>query len=124
MATALQNVNSRRVWFVPSLKVWGLPHAGEFEYLAMETVDSIQTVYYGATDIGDSSQQVSFADLVDHRGNNLPASIDSPRVIVRQRSEDPAFVVGEESDSSFKIARSASVVADVNVDLVVIEMGG
>ena len=124
MPTALQNINSRRAWFVPSLKVWGLPHAGEFEYLAMETVDSVQTVYYGATDVGDSSQQVNFADLVDHRGNSLPATIDAARVIVRQWSENFAFVVGEETDSSFRIARSTSVVADVSVDLVVIEMGG
>lgn len=123
MITGLEKVTSRRVWFVPNFVVWGLPVWKEIEFLAVEKVATDKAVFYGSLDIGDTAQQVSFSDLTDHRGNQLPSSIPSPRVLVRSKSQETAFVIGEESDASFKIARDPEASGPVTVDLVVIEMG-
>jgi len=123
MIAGLERVKSHRLWFVPNFVVWGLPVWGEIEFLTVEKVDAGETVFYGTADIGDPSQQVAFSDLTDHRGNQLPATISSPRVLVRTKSEDGAFIIGEESDTSFKIARDPQASGPVTVDLVVVEMG-
>ncbi len=119
----IANVLSRRIWFVPGVEVWGLPGLGEVEYLVLEQIGSDKTILYGEAGVGDGSQSVAFNELTDHRGNNLPVSIDTPRVIVRSHDENAAFVVGTEKNSSFKIARDPNSENNVTVDLMVIEMG-
>jgi hypothetical protein len=123
MIAGLEKVTSRRTWFVPNVVIWGLPVWQEIEFLAVEEVTTDKSVFYGSLDIGDTAQQVSFSDLTDHRGNQLPATISSPSVLVRTRSQWAAFVIGEESDASFKIARDPEASDPVAVDLMVIEMG-
>lgn len=123
MIAGLEKVKSRRVWFVPNFVVWGLPVWAEIEFLAVEKVASDKAVFYGSLDIGDTSQQAAFSDLTDHRGNQLPSTISSPRVFVRLRSQEVVFVVGEESDTTFKIARDPDASGPVTVDLLVVEMG-
>ena len=123
MIAGLEKVKSRRVWFIPNFIVWGLPVWGEIEFLAVEQVASDKAVFYGSLDIGDTAQQVAFSDLTDHRGNPLPSTISSPRVLVRLRSQEAVFVVGEESDTTFKIARDPDASGPVTVDLLVVEMG-
>lgn len=66
---------------------------------------------------------MAFSDLTDHRGNQLPSTIASPRVIIRPRSSDTAFVISEESETNFKIARDPDASGPVTVDLLVVEMG-
>ena len=116
-------VTARRIWFVPDIVVWGLARTAEIEYLVEETVEAISTVLFGSIDISDSTQQVNFADLIDHRGNNLPVTIASPRVLIRSKTEHLVFVIGNESDKSFKIARQANATGVTTVDLLVTEMG-
>ncbi len=123
MIAGLEKVKSRRVWFVPNFIVWGLPVWEEVEFLAVEKVDSNKAVLYGSSDIADTAQQVAFSDLTDYRGNQLPSTTSSPRVLIRPRSQEAAFVVGEESDATFKIARDPEVSGPVTVDLLVVEMG-
>jgi len=123
MISGLEKVKSHRLWFVPQFSAWGLADWSEVEFLVAEEVQSTTSILYGAIAIGDAAQQVTFGDLTDHRGNQLPAAIDSPRVIVRPRSVETAFVVGEESDQGFKIARDPDAPGPVMVDLFVIEMG-
>jgi hypothetical protein len=123
MISGLERAKSHRVWFVPEFSAWGLAGWSEIEFLAAETVQSTTSILYGTIGIGDTAQQVTFSDLTDHRGNALPSSLASPRVIVRPRSVETAFVVGEESDQSFKIARDPEALGPVMVDLVIIEMG-
>lgn len=123
MISGIERVTARRVWFVPDFMVWGLPNVGQIECVASEVVGGTTNVMFGMVDIGDGPQEVLFSQLVDHRGNNLPASINAPRVISRPRSGDAVFVVETESPNGFRIARVAEGVSSVPVDLLVVEMG-
>jgi hypothetical protein len=119
----IENVLSRRIWFVPGFEVWGLPGLGVIEYLVLENIGSEKTIFYGQAGIGDGSQTVAFNELTDHRGNILPANIDSPRVIARSHDENAVFIVGTEKNNSFKIAHDPYSKNNVTVDLMIIELG-
>jgi hypothetical protein len=121
--SGLHSVTARRAWFVPDFSVWGQPSLGEQEYLGLEKVDDTWSVYYGTVSIGQSIQEVAFDQLTDHRGNQLPGSINAPRVFVRPKSSQAAFVIGQESADRFKIAREAEADGPVSVDLWIIEVG-
>lgn len=123
MIAALERINARRVWFVPEVEVWGLPASTTIEFLTLEQVESNKTVGYTEMGIGESAQLLSFSALIDHRGNSLPPTIQTPRVLVRSRGTESAFVVGQETDSAFKLARDPATSGPVTVDLLVIEMG-
>lgn len=123
MITGLERVTSRRAWFVPDFVVWGEPSLAEHEYLALETVDGTQSIHYGTASIGESDQEVLFSQLTDHRGNLLPGNLSAPRVFVRPKQADPAFVVGSESADRFKIAHGTAVEGPVTVDLWIVELG-
>ena len=119
----IELVTSRRVWFVPDFSVWGQPSLGEHEYLALEEVDTTLSIFFGTAAIGENSQEVLFSQLVDHRGNALPASLESPRVFIRPKDGTPAFVVGAEGSDRFKIAHAADAPAPTTVDLMIVELG-
>ncbi len=123
MTTGFERVTARRVWFVPTFVVWGLPAWDVVEFLTVEKIGPNEAVLYGSLDIGGTAQNVTFSDLTDHRGNQLPSAIASPRVIIRPRSSDTAFVIGQESQTNFKIARDPNASGPVTVDLLVVEMG-
>ena len=120
----LAEVTAHRIWFVPDFTVWGLPNMGELAFVALEQAGAEKTILYGSRPIGESSQDVSFADLVDFRGNRLPESIESHRVFLLSHSSDAVFVVGSESGTSFKVAREANSSGSVATDILIIEMGG
>ena len=123
MISGLESVKSKRVWFVPEFSVWGLSQEGLVDFMMVEQDDSDKKIFFGSIAIGSSLQEVSFSNLTDHRGNALPSSIDSPRVIPRSRTLEAVFVVGDESDTSFKIARDPEALEPVMVDLLIMEMG-
>lgn len=123
MMTGLERITAKRSWFVPDFAVWGQPSLGEHEYVALEQVDSTWSVGYGTASIGQSDQEVLFCQLTDHRGNSLPASLESPRVFVRPKNSAATFVVGQESGDRFKIAHDSAGDGSVTVDLWVVEFG-
>jgi len=123
MFSALTRVTARRVWFVPHFGVWGAPDWGDIKYLAIEETESVKSVLFGSVSIGDCTQTVLFEDLIDHRGNPLPATLDNPCVMVRPRTGDRVFVAGDETPSGFKIARTDDGYDPVTVDLLVMELG-
>jgi hypothetical protein len=123
MISGMERVMARRIWFVPDLMVWGLPNVGGVEFIATEQINSSAQVMFGVADIGDGPQQVLFGQLVDNRGNRLPESIRSPRVVLRARCSSAVFVVEPESPTGFKIARDPSGSESVPVDLLIVEMG-
>ncbi len=123
MLTTFQEAVSHRMWFVPNIAVWGLPGLGEIGFVVVEQVGSDKTVLYGSVNPGGGEQTVLYADLVDHRGNNLPNEIESPKVIVRSHGSDAAFVVGSESVKSCRLARDPEAPSVVSADLMIIEMG-
>jgi hypothetical protein len=118
-----ERVTTHRSWFVPDFAVWGQPSLGEHEYLALEKIGSIRSVFFGTASVGESQQEVLYSQLTDHRGNMMPSQLDSPRVFVRARGSEAAFVVGSESPDRFKIARDADTTGPVTVDLLIVEMG-
>ena len=95
----------------------------ELLFLIAEEVNSITRLGFNQITTGDSSQNVNFADLTDFKGNSLPAEIDSPKIITVPRSEYNAFVIGNESDFGFKIARDPNAPGTIDVDLYIFEMG-
>jgi len=121
--TGLERITSRRAWFVPDFSVWGQPSLGEHEYLAVEEIDATVSVYYGTASIGESTQEVLYGQLTDHRGNALPTVIESPRVFVRPKGSSAVFVVGQETENRFKIAHGADATGPVLVDLWIVELG-
>lgn len=123
MIPGLERVLARRIWFVPDLVVWGLPSLGEQDFLIADECDGVTSVYYGTAPLGQSEQQILYSELTDHRGNRLPPVLDSPRVLVRPKSTEPTFVVGEETSKSFMIARAPEAEGPVTVDLTVVEFG-
>jgi hypothetical protein len=119
---SLERITAKRTWFVPDILICGTPSLGELEFLACEGVAN-SNIYFGTADIGVSVQEIEFSYLTDHRGNQLPAEISAPRVIIRSRSTTPVFLIGAETDTSFKIARDPNASASVMTDLYIIEMG-
>ncbi len=123
MYSGLNSLKSRRLWAVPNFVVWGLAGLGDIEYLNVEQVDGAKFVSFGSAGIGDVSQSVSFASLVDIRGNTLPASIQRPLVTARSHDQFQGFVIGTETNSGFKIARDATAAGPLMVDLIITELG-
>ena len=115
--------NTKRSWYVPNLNVYGTIGWGDFEYLLVENINAVSSILFNSTSIGDSSQAISFGNLIDHKGNNLPDSLQNPKVIIKQKTDNTAYIVGDESSVDFKIVRSNKSTAPLLVDLYIIEMG-
>lgn len=122
MQIPFPQVGARRIWFVPGLRVWGSPSTFQSHYLVSEHPDD-PTVFYGSAQIGESAQSLTYAELIDSRGNSLPEQIAAPRVVIRPRSDCSAFVIGQETDYGFKIARAGTNDDDTVVDLLILELG-
>ena len=123
MLSGLEKLKTRRAWLVPDFMVWGLPGLGDIEFLVVENIGSTRSVLFGATDVADAVQEVSYAELTDHRGNNLPETIKAPLVMPRSKTGEAVFVVGQEASNEFKIARTVSADGPVTADLLIMEMG-
>jgi hypothetical protein len=120
----LTYLKGHRLWVVRDVLVWGLASDASFYFMGEEDVDSTGRLLFGTASIGGEAQGIQFGDLTDYRGNSLPSSIDSPRVLIRPRSSYIAYLVGEESNSGFKVARDNSAPGPISVDLFIYEMGG
>jgi hypothetical protein len=123
MNFGLNILNSRRMWVVPNFVVWGLSGLGEIDYLNLEEAGGTKSVFFGSIGIGDTAQSVSYSNLIDVRGNNLPVNIKRPVVTARSQSESQVYLVGSETGSGFKIARDAAAHGPVTVDLIITELG-
>lgn len=123
MSDGFTQAVARRMWFIPGFEVWGLADWGQVDYLVTEQTAGSTYILYGHQGLGDDAQGVLFADLVDHRGNSLPATIDAARVMVRPKSAEAAYLVGDESPTGFKLARDPAAGGPVSVDLLIVEMG-
>ncbi len=123
MISGIEQVVARRIWFVPGFSVWGVPGLDEIELLTVEHTAAGNAVGFSAVTVEGASQEVLYADLIDHRGNQLPANLASPRVIPRSHEASAVLVVGTESPASFRIARDPNAVGPLTADLLVLEMG-
>ena len=124
MNMTLDYLRGSRKWSVPGLAVWGDADSVAIAFLAVED-GAVARVIFGDGVIGGQSQEVKFADLVDVKGNNLPAQIDNPVVFLIPRNAAPCFLIGKPSSTGFKIARASG--ADIApgyglVDLLIMEV--
>lgn len=113
--------NVKRIWRVPTLSVYGLASTTELEFLAVEEVAGSSEIFFGRAPIGATEQKVNYSDLIDSNGNQLPATINDAAVIVQSREEYDAFLIGNPSSTSFRIARSSSAAGPVETGLILIE---
>jgi hypothetical protein len=118
-----EKVRAHRSWIVKNLSVWGLSRWGTIEFAAVDLIGTGKAVYYGTGDIGESVQRIHYADLVDYRGNSLPAVINAPVVMIKPRSRFGAYLIGDEGAADFVIARDEEASEAVTVDLYIVEMG-
>jgi hypothetical protein len=123
MNTTLTHLNSRRSWLIRDVNVWGSLSAETFDAIATEVDDSETRVAFHEFTIGGASQEVAYNSLIDHRGNQLPASLDSPVIIPIAKNSVPVAIIGLPSPTSFRVAKTASVPDDAIVDLWIIEAG-
>lgn len=114
--------NSRRVWYVSDFYVWGTSGWSEMDIVMIENVGTDKSVLFNPISIGDGSQRVQFSDLTDYKGNQLPQTINNPRVFIKPKTENNAYIIGEETSSYFKVGRDSSLDSPVKVDLMVVEM--
>ena len=123
MNITLDYLRGRRVWVVNSFSVYG-----EFSTIVplllwTEIVDTSKRIIFAREILGGLEQIVNFYSLYDSKGNQLPAIINSPKVIVLQKNEIICLVVGPETNANFKIAKLTQSQTAGIVDLVIIENG-
>jgi hypothetical protein len=120
---SLSYLRGRRLWVVRNFLIWGTADESRLFYLGVEDIDSTSRIMFGVNGTGGSIQDVQFLNLIDFKGNHLPPVIKSPKVIIRFRSPYSAYLIGEESNSGFRIARDNNAPGPVSVDFFIFEMG-
>ena len=123
MNVTLDYLRGRRTWAVPNFVVWGDWSLASFFLLYTEMGDTSKRVMLAKNNLGGLDQTVNFSDLYDFRGNQLPQTIVSPKVMVMPKNEVNCFVVGTEIDTGFRIAKFSGAEKTGLVDLIIVEMG-
>ncbi len=123
MNITLDYLRGRRTWVVPNFVVWGDWSLASFMLLYTETGETSKRIILAENNLGGQDQVVSFSDLVDFKGNRLPEVISNPKVVVLRKNEVGCFVVGTETETGFRIARSSGEGKTGLADLMVVEMG-
>ena len=122
MNITLDYLKSNRKWLVRDFRVWGDGGAVESDMIATETDTSNSRVVYLREFAGGIEQRVSFDDLIDHRGNNLPAAISNAEIVLIPKNGIRSYIRGTVGPSSFRIAKERSAPSDASVDLLIMEM--
>lgn len=123
MNATLSHLLGRRMWLISGIVVWGGMADFEPEMILTETDGETKRILHGRFAIGGSTQVIAFSDLVDQRGNKLPAFILNPAVIPIPRCDANVAVLGTVAADSFRLSQSAPAGKSVTTDLLIIEMG-
>ena len=123
MNITLDYLRGRRTWVVPNFVVWGDWSLASFLLLYTEIGETSKRVMLARNNLGGLDQSVTFETLYDFRGNRLPETISSPKVMVMPKNEVNCFVVGTETETGFRIARFSGSEKTGLVDLMIVEMG-
>ena len=123
MNITLDYLRGRRVWVVPNFVVWGDWSLYSFLLLYTEVEATAKRVVFSKSTLGGLDQTVEFSNLYDFRGNQLPNTINNPKVVVLPKNEVSCFVVGSETTTGFRIGKLAESSGTGLVDLMVVEMG-
>ena len=122
MNTTFDYLKSNRKWLVRDYVVWGDNGAYEADMILTEFNSGSGRVVYNHEFTGSGPQLVNFADLIDHRGNQLPASINNPEIILVPKNRVSSFIPGSIGNKSFRISKDSKEPSDSMVDLVILEM--
>jgi len=123
MNTTLAYLRGRRLWVVENLVVWGSMAAYSGNFLVTDDLGCEKRLLFWNVSLGGDLQQVNFGDLFDVNGNQLPASISRPKVVVLPKNEVAIAIIGRESNTMFTIAKTESVSTGGLVDLLIFEVG-
>jgi len=118
----LDYLKSNRKWLIRDFRVWGDNGAVDADMLVSETDSPSSRVVYMREFAGGLTQIVNFADLIDHRGNNLPTSIANAAVIPIPKNPVSSFVCGVIAPGSFRIAKDRSESDEAVADLLIMEL--
>jgi len=123
MNITLDYLRGRRVWVANNFSVWGEFSAVTPILLWSEAGTTSHRLICARETLGGLEQSVSFSQLYDFRGNQLPQTISNPKVIILQKNEVECLVIGEESSTGFKIAKLSESDQSGSVDLIIVENG-
>ncbi|MCK4224372.1 MAG: hypothetical protein KAX39_04265 [candidate division Zixibacteria bacterium] len=123
MNITLDYLRGRRIWVVPNFVVWGDWSLYSFLLFYTEMGTTSKRVVFNKSILGGQTQPVNFSSLYDFRGNQLPETIESPKVIVLPKNEVLCLVVGGETNTGFRIAKLSPSSQTGLVDLMIVEMG-
>ncbi len=123
MLETYAHLTGHRSWWVPDFSVWGETGTATVDLLADEIDGSTRRIMYFNFPLGGAVQDVVYDELLDHRRNGLPASIDHPLIVVIPKSSTAVSIIGRPSSNSFKIARTQTTTENALVDLWIVEMG-
>ena len=122
MNTTIDYLRSNRKWLVRDYVVWGDNGTFEADLMMTEFEAGDERVVFSREFTGETAQTVQFKNLVDHRGNSLPESINHPEVIVIPKNAVRSFILGNVGNKSFRISKDSSGISFSLVDLLVMEM--
>jgi hypothetical protein len=122
MNITLDYLTGNRKWLIRDFSVWGQSDLLNSAILATDDTTSGDSIIFMYELSGGQSQVVEFSDLIDHRGNRLPESIDNAEIIIIPKSRDSCFVAGTIGSSSFRLSKISGDAADAIVDLLIMEM--
>ncbi len=108
---------------VNNFSVWGEFSAVTPILIWTELGTTSHRLIFARETLGGLEQSVSFSQLYDFRGNQLPQTISNPKVIILQKNEVECLVVGQESSTGFKIAKLTESDRSGSVDLIIVENG-
>jgi hypothetical protein len=123
MNITLDYLRGRRIWVVPNFVVWGDWSLYSFLLFYTEMGTTSKRIVFSKSTLGGLDQTVSFSSLYDFRGNQLPNTINNPKVIVLPKNEVFCVVVGTETNTGFRIAKLSESSGTGLVDLMIVEMG-
>lgn len=123
MNFTLSHLRSKRSWLVLDFVVYGEWNANSLHLLYSQIQATSKRIVFENITLGGLEQSVNFSSLFDYKGNQVPAQISNPKVIVLQKNEVSCLVVGKETNSSFKIAKVTQSLNPGLVDLWIVEMG-
>ncbi|MBD3170151.1 MAG: hypothetical protein GF307_11755 [candidate division Zixibacteria bacterium] len=121
MNTTLDYLRSNRKFLVKDFAVYGDYTAAEGGALYTEALPGNARVMFSHSYLSEDEQAVDFNQLYDYRGNQLPETLTSPKVIIMPKNEVQCFLVGSENESGFKIAKHNPGKTGL-VDLLIMEM--
>jgi len=123
MNITLDYLRGRRTWVVPNFVVWGDWSLYSFLLFYTEMGATSKRIVFNKSTLGGLDQTVNFSSLYDFKGNQLPATINHPKVIVLPKNEVFCLVVGQETETGFRLAKLSESSQTGLVDLMIVEMG-